>query len=244
MKPGKKFCIAIAILSAVISALSVSGYLLVRKELRYFRTVETGRLGPDLFAIKDDFVNVFLLEKNGAYLAVDSGNTGKNILEGFEALGIDIKKVSTLLLTHTDYDHVAQVDLYDNAEIYISSDEEQMINGQTEKKFFIHNKLAAGHGLLPDGSIRKIDGWTVQTIVVPGHTAGSACFIIDGKYLFTGDNISLIEGKAGPFNDLFNTDTRRQMGNIPKIAHLNDISLVLTAHYGISDRYDSIFSEW
>ena len=43
--------------------------------------------------------------------------------------------------------------------------------------------------LLRDGQVFTIDGIKIECILVPGHTWGHMVYLIDGKYLFTGDTI-------------------------------------------------------
>ena len=43
--------------------------------------------------------------------------------------------------------------------------------------------------LLQDGQVFEIDGIQIECFLVPGHTWGHMVYLIDGKYLFTGDTI-------------------------------------------------------
>ena len=43
--------------------------------------------------------------------------------------------------------------------------------------------------LLKDGQVFHIDGIKVECFLVPGHTWGHMVYLIDDKYLFTGDTI-------------------------------------------------------
>jgi glyoxylase-like metal-dependent hydrolase (beta-lactamase superfamily II) len=244
MKKQKKIFMFVGVFVVIILLWVIIVSVVINNQYKQFSVLETGQLRSDLYVINDEFVNVFVLQKEGEYLVVDSGNNQKNIEEGFNKLGLDINKVSVLLLTHTDFDHVAQVNLYKNASVYISEEEEKMINGEINKKPFIHNKLNTKYSLLLNNGVQQISNWKIQTILVPGHTCGSVCYVINDKYLFTGDSISLRDGKVMPFNDFFNMDTKQQIDNIPNICNLDNIDLVLTAHYGISDNYDRAFGEF
>ena len=119
-----------------------------------------------------------------------------------------------------------------------------MINGKVSKQLGIKNRLTVPYDLLPDIGTREIGEWKVQTILLPGHTLGSVSYIINDKYLFTGDSIAIVDGKAVTFNDFFNMDSRQQEENIPRISLLDNIELILTAHYGMSNNYDALFSGW
>ena len=43
--------------------------------------------------------------------------------------------------------------------------------------------------LLKDGDVLDIDGIRVECFLVPGHTWGHMVYLVDDKYLFTGDTI-------------------------------------------------------
>ena len=47
-------------------------------------------------------------------------------------IGIDQHQITHVFLTHSDFDHAGGLSLFENAEIYLSRDEEQMI---TKKKY-------------------------------------------------------------------------------------------------------------
>ena len=91
--------------------------------------IPTKVINNQVFAVKDSFVNMYLIKKNDKYIAVDAGNNIKNIERELKKLKIDIDKVAAVFLTHADSDHVAAVNLFKNAEVYISRDEEQMMKG-------------------------------------------------------------------------------------------------------------------
>ena len=43
--------------------------------------------------------------------------------------------------------------------------------------------------LLYDGEVFDIDGIRIECFLVPGHTWGHMVYLVDGKYLFTGDTL-------------------------------------------------------
>jgi hydroxyacylglutathione hydrolase len=244
VKTSRKVLLGIGIPVLILIMLFAFYMIKLSNEYKRFTPLATGQISSDLYVINDDFVNVFILYKNKQYMVIDSGNKRENIEKGFEYFGINISNVSTVLLTHTDYDHVAQVSLYKNAKFYISKDEEKMINGEVNRSPFMCNKLTVKYLLLPNNGVQKIGDWEVQTILLPGHTAGSVCYLIDDKYLFTGDSISLVNNQIMPFNDFFNMSTKQQIESIKNIANLNSVELVLTAHYGLSNHYKELFDTW
>ena len=208
----------------------------LRKETNQFNVLPTGDINPDIFTVEDGMVNMFLLRKNGKYLAVDAGNSVGNIRNQLKSAGIRGENVSGVLLTHTDYDHTGALPLFPDAEIYISAPEENMLNGKVHRTLFFNNKLKRQYTTLEDGERRNIAGWDIQTIVIPGHTSGSACYLVDGKYLFTGDT-GLKDNRITPFNAFFCVNRNEQEVSLKKLDSLHNIEIVLTAHYGITRNY-------
>jgi glyoxylase-like metal-dependent hydrolase (beta-lactamase superfamily II) len=69
------------------------------------------------------------------------------------------------------------------------------------------------------------------------------CYIVDDQYLFTGDTMSLMNGRAGIFSDFFNMDSAIQKESIRRIGALPGIAYVFTAHHGITDDYRKAFEK-
>ncbi|TAL73938.1 MAG: MBL fold metallo-hydrolase, partial [Bacteroidetes bacterium] len=80
---------------------------------------ETGTINDSVWVIKDRFVNAFIFKGKKSYLMVDAGLGVKDIKKEINKLGIDPDQVTTLLLTHTDGDHIGATPLFKNAAIYM-----------------------------------------------------------------------------------------------------------------------------
>jgi len=75
-------------------------------------------------------------------------------------------------------------------------------------------------------------GPEIQAIHMPGHTPGSTSYLIDGKYMVTGDTVFILSigrpdlgGMAEDWSKLLYNTLKR------KIAELNDDLLILPGHY-------------
>jgi glyoxylase-like metal-dependent hydrolase (beta-lactamase superfamily II) len=199
-----------------------------------------------IYVIKgDSFVNFYLVKSGSNYIAIDTGNNLKNVKQEMVKLKIDPAKVTAIILTHTDSDHVGAIKLFSNAKVYISTAEEQMINGKTTRvAILMKNKLDNPYEMIEDNEIIDISGLKVKGILTPGHTPGSMSYIINDKYLFTGDTLSLKDHKAKLFNELFNMDSAAEAESIRKLANLADIKCLFTAHYGYTDNYEKALASW
>jgi hydroxyacylglutathione hydrolase len=98
--------------------------------------------------------------------------------------------------------------------------------------------------LLSDSQIVYISNMRIQGISTPGHTPGSMCYLIEKKYLFVGDALSLKSGKADKFNEFFNMDTETQLKSIKKLSGLSGVDHIFTSHYGFSSDFSNVFKEW
>ncbi len=204
----------------------------------------TKRIVPRVYAIKDDFVNFFLLKSNGHYIAIDGGNDPKIILEEIAKLSIDPAKLDAVLLTHSDGDHKGILNKFKNATVHLSEMEEQLTDGRTSRFLLFGNKLDKAYTLLKDNQILNFDNLTVRCISIPGHTPGSMSYLVNGKYLFTGDSMSLKNGKVDLFNDAFNMDNDTQRKSLKKLAKLQNVTHIFTAHYGYSDNFRKAFEDF
>jgi len=98
--------------------------------------------------------------------------------------------------------------------------------------------------LIDDEQTFNIGNITIKGILTEGHTFGSMCYQINGKYLFTGDALGLKDGKIVGFNDFFNVDTKTARKSMDKIVNLPDVEFLFSAHYGYSDDYKSAVKDW
>ncbi|MEE8340988.1 MAG: MBL fold metallo-hydrolase [Candidatus Neomarinimicrobiota bacterium] len=244
-KTPKRLIQVLGIIILLIIILSLGYALKAKSEMKKMTPAETGDLTEDIFSIKDTFVNLFLIKDGDEYIAIDCGNDISVVSDELNKHNVDPDDVSTVLLTHSDFDHVAALKLFKNAKIFFSKNEEQMINGETARFPFFHNKISRmDYTLLVDQQIFQIGNLTVKGILTRGHTPGSMCYLINDKYLFTGDALSIKNGKIDKFNKFFNMDTETATESIGRITELIGVEYIFSAHYGYSDDYQNAVKDW
>ena len=195
---------------------------------------ETQKINDSVFVVKDKFVNAYFFKTGQGYVMVDAGVSEENFMAQMEKLGIKPAEVTTVLLTHTDSDHIGAMGLFKNASVFMHKDEEQMINGKNGKLFFLRIHWKYGkYTLLNDRDILRIGNLKIQIIHTPGHTPGSCCYLVNNEYLATGDNVVFKNGKPEHFTDLFNMDTPAQEAALKNIPELKSTPFILMAHHGI-----------
>ncbi|MTI70558.1 MAG: MBL fold metallo-hydrolase [Firmicutes bacterium] len=203
-----------------------------------FYPTKTMKITENIYAIRTFFVNFFVYVDGEDYIVIDTGLSKFLAKRGLKKLGINPEDISHIFLTHTDYDHVGGINLFKNAEVYLSKDEEQMINGTTARAFRIkYNRLNKPYKLLKDNEEIYIGKIKVKSVSTPGHTPGSMTYIINDSVIFSGDTLTLRKNKVYPFYWLQNMDTKKQKESIIDFIENNDCNWVFTSHTGYSDNF-------
>lgn len=108
-----------------------------------------------------------------------------------------------VLLTHCHFDHVGGVSALQasGAKVYCSIEEKALV-GTTADLFETFGAPRSQYRIdetFSDGEEKELCGMRIKMLLTPGHTAGSACYLITakdgGRYLFTGD--TLFNGSIG-----------------------------------------------
>ena len=244
-KKTKRIILILVIVFIIIPGLIFGGfYLKFRKELKDIKITETAEIAVGVYSIKDGFANMFIFKDSSNYIAIDAGNDIDVVTAGFIKLNLDPDKVSAVLLTHSDGDHIAALKLFKNAKIYMAKEEIHMMNGDNHKFLWFNNKLNADYTPLEDGQIITVNNTKIQGILTPGHSTGSMCFLLNDKYLFVGDAASLKDGKIAKPNEFFSMDIITATTSIKKLTALPDAEYIFTSHYGFTADYANAVKDW
>jgi len=229
------------------TAIGLVKFLLKRSsEIAKMRHLETQEIVSGIYAIKTKNANFYIVENGDDYIAIDAGGGNESIAKTeLGKLNIEPEKITAVLLTHTDFDHISALRLFKNATIYISKQEEQVIDGSVSRlPFGGRNKLNYDYSKIEDTEELCFGKIKVKSFLTPGHTSGSMSFLIDDKYLFVGDNLSLQDGKVSLFNSLFNLSDDTQKESIKKLAQIANVEYIFTAHYGFTDEPKKAFQSF
>ena len=210
-------------------------------------TVPTSRVDENLYAIRQDDVNLWVYKKNDITIAIDAGyKDNETLFSSLRNLEVSNGSIKAVFITHADIDHVGGIisknKFAPNAEILLHKDEEDMIIGK-EKRFCVAGvklknpvNYVGAYTLLEDNQSTTIDGIEVKCYHVPGHTRGHSVFLVDNKYLFSGDSLAINETGGYCFFDFYNMDTKQNIASLKKLKNLlkNDNNIkVCTSHNGI-----------
>ncbi len=202
-------------------------------EQRTMHPMATSHLDSTLSTVLDGKSNLYLLRTSQGYIAIDAGNDSTVVSEGLRSLGIDASQVHTVLLTHSDGDHVNGLRAFPNAKVYLAAQETQLLDGRTYRFLIFGNTIPGNkYTILPQQKL-DLQGTIVQTIPLPGHTPGHVGFLVDDNRLFIGDAASLRNGEIAPFNALFEMDKAVATESRKKIMEFRKARTIYSSHYGI-----------
>ncbi|AEE13700.1 beta-lactamase domain-containing protein [Thermodesulfobium narugense DSM 14796] len=145
--------------------------------------------------------NVVLMLTSEGYFLFDTGSYGdrRELLDSLDNLGIALSEIKGIFLTHFHFDHAINIELFENAKIYLSEREYNYITSSSfEKssdlyvpKSMISYLLSRNPILLRDNE-RVLDD--IVAVDLPGHTPGSMGYLLERtKTLIGGDAIKNIK---------------------------------------------------
>lgn len=146
--------------------------------------------------LKDGMVSVGIIPSgDGQVIMVDCGNDPKAsaILKDLSQMGLGRDAVKTILLTHGHPDHVAGCAVFSDAEVFAMEPEQGLLEGREAANSVIGHlfgKRNSGIHLtryLHDGETVQRGNIYVNAYLVPGHTDGSAAYLMAGT-LYLGDS--------------------------------------------------------
>lgn len=222
-----------------------------------FKPLNTGHIDEYVSCIREYIANIFFYTKNGVTIMIDAGYNYERLKEKMRWLDIDPASIHHILLTHQDTDHVGAVEtdsdqLFSHAKLYLSEIENRYLTGEVRRKvmFGMYKlpmvKTDNERVLLKDGEILDFNGIRVECLLVPGHTWGHMVYLIDNKYLFTGDTLWFgADGGYSFINALAedNELSKRSLAALKeKLQNRGVKPLVITGHTGWSDDFDFVFA--
>ncbi len=181
--------------------------------------INVGYLDTDCYIITDGTVGI----------VVDPGGDYDKIAAKLFEAGV---KADAVLLTHGHFDHILALPRLktNGAAVYVHEADERMLRNE--------DNLADVMGLPPIETVRPdvilrgdedfyIGSFNIKVIHTPGHTKGSCCFDVDGKYLFSGD--TLFCGSYGR-TDFPSGSTTELVGSIKKLFSIEGDRIVYPGH--------------
>jgi glyoxylase-like metal-dependent hydrolase (beta-lactamase superfamily II) len=222
-----------------------------------FKPLNTGWIDEHTACVREWVANIFFYTKNGTTIMIDAGYNYERLKEKMGWLDIDPSSIHHILITHQDTDHVGALEtdsdqLFRDATVYLSEIENRYITGEKRRKV-IHGlyklpmvKMDNERRLLQNHQVLDIEGIRVECILVPGHTWGHMVYLVDDKYLFTGDTIWFGADGGYSFIAMLAESNKLSVQSLEKLeANLRKRKrkiAVITGHTGWSDDRDFVFA--
>jgi glyoxylase-like metal-dependent hydrolase (beta-lactamase superfamily II) len=222
-----------------------SGGLSAALEKKYgLDPIQTGRITDRLYVVNTDTVDFYMYRDEGHIICFDAGYRPLVIRRELRRLDIDPDVVTHVFLSHADIDHSAGLRVFRNAAVFMSADEEQMIRGaRTIRNAVRSPRIRRAYQMLRDDDVVSVGSIRVRAIATPGHTPGSMAYLVDDTYLFLGDTCKLKDGQAYAGKH-YTMDYETQKESIRKLAKLQNIGWVFTAHSGYTRDFAKAFEYW
>ena len=222
-----------------------------------FKPLNTGWIDENVACVREWVANIFFYRRGETTIMIDAGYNYDRLAEKMGWLEIDAKSIRHILITHQDTDHVGAVEadglgLFKKAKLYIGEIENRYLTGEVRRRVMhrlyklpqvtINNKKQ----LLKDGETFKIGNIKIHAFLVPGHTWGHMVYLIDDKYLFTGDTIWFgADGGYSFISALAESNKRavRSLGILEqKLKKMCVKPLFITGHTGFTDNFEFAFA--
>lgn len=174
------------------------------------------RLGDDVVGVTDGFVQAFIVpvgEREA--LLIDCTADAEAVV--LKAKLAEMKRdVSAIFVTHGHGDHVAGCKAFPQAKLHALEADRPLIEGQAAPRGpltrWSRNDASQMHRFdqaLHDGEVLRFQDVDVKVFALPGHTAGSAAFLIKGV-LFLGDSVGATkEGTLREAPWMFTDDSKQ-----------------------------------
>jgi len=141
--------------------------------------------------------HVYLIKGEAKNVLIDTGITAKfaQLASQLQKLGLGVKDIHFVILTHEHFDHIGATTFFDTAVIAAHALAANKIELQDEfvtynKYFNIPSKPFYANLWLEDKTLVDLGNYKLQVLHTPGHSSGCIClYELNEKVLFSGDTV-------------------------------------------------------
>ncbi|MBE6805702.1 MAG: MBL fold metallo-hydrolase [Ruminococcaceae bacterium] len=174
--------------------------------------------------------NCYMLENESAAVVIDPGEITPELM--LFAKENNEKRQKAILLTHCHFDHIAGINELKkvfNADVFISAADAEGLNNPNinVSRYLTGNSFSlTADKQLNDGDVLTFGKDRITVLMTPGHTKGSACFIM-GDVIFSGD--TLFKMNIGRY-DLPTANAKELLMSLKRIKNLSGDYTVYSGH--------------
>lgn len=205
--------------------------------------------------VKDGYVAAYVLDIGAGKVAlVDAGNdaTATALLAELTRRGLDASAVTDILLTHGHPDHTAGVNRFPGAVVHALGAEVPLVErrvgakGPVTRWFGPMDTGVRVSDPLQDGARVAIGARTAEVFAVPGHTTGSAVWLVDGVLFFGDSADATTRGGLVGAKWMFTDDADQNHAALRALAsrlapRRSEVRALAFAHSGVLDSGDALF---
>lgn len=167
-------------------------------------------------------------------ILIDTSRHGKffEILKEIRGLGFDPKEIKHILLTHHDIDHIGnarKLQDFTGAKLWISEEDLPFVTGEKNRtgvKRLLQSLIKIDKPKIDKTFTENFP--FIDIVPTPGHTPGHVAFLYK-KILFTGDLVSIYNGKVNFLPNFFTWDKQILESSLEKIKSL-DFEWICPSH--------------
>lgn len=163
-------------------------------------------IGP-LVQVQEAFTSLYVLgHGDGTVTLFDTGTTpqGFALRAALASAGLTPAAVTDVFLTHGHGDHIAALGAVPDARVHALAAEVPLV---ADAGFAVTHPRTDGDVVTVGG------GWTVEVFAVPGHTAGTAVYLVGGV-LVAGDTVFADGGALEPIWPVFSDDPAQNVASL------------------------------
>jgi glyoxylase-like metal-dependent hydrolase (beta-lactamase superfamily II) len=162
--------------------------------------IEDGLAMNGIVTVGDSFTSSFLLTTDDGALLFDVGITasGQPVIDALAEVGLSASDVTDVFLSHGHGDHVGGLAAFENARVRGIA-EEQAVLDEEEVDVTIDAPVVGGEFV-------QVAGQTIEVFHVPGHTVGSAVYLVNGVLLLGDSAVATPSGRLEQPPERFSDD--------------------------------------